>query len=557
MKVFSVYNNWSAYDELADTIELTEELAMRELDEMLRLRKAGARFDYYLMDAFWYDPDTGYRTWRKPNWPSGPDGWIGSCGKNGIKPGLWFSMNTLCKLNPVAAWEHSLNSARTAMCLFEGSFLSDFMDALQFWYDRGIRMYKLDFANFKVGTPEAEARYSVDEIRSRNKTAFRKALRDFRAKNEDAVFLAYNGFNVRSTNKSEPFEKTVDEQWLEVFDSLDCSDPRFSDVPMINHWRSVDLYSDHLTRRYEANGIPLARIDNAGFMMGQGGTCYHRKTAGWKGMLLLMLARGGHMNVFYGNLEYLDAEKGEWFAKAQNLFFPLQEEGQFYSFGGIPGKSEPYGYAAFNDTGLLYTLVNPSQKVEKVPLASVTPAQPSFSGGRVLFHDRGFYPKLFDRTVLRGPEQMCVIGYGMFDDRAFDMGIQEDVVIPNMIEPMDLVFQSVGLNTVSTRVIPPEKGDVRILVQQFRKGIAVRSFGGPFAVRKPVRDLLRLSIRQQDRELPVAGAFEGTAWSGLSWVAAEIKQEAMKKNIPLQIVFSSVEAEAVQIKGLLCRVEYP
>src|SRR5215470_1325247 len=49
-----VYNDWSAYDELSDEVPLNEALAMQELAEMLRLRKAGVRFDYYMMDAFWY-----------------------------------------------------------------------------------------------------------------------------------------------------------------------------------------------------------------------------------------------------------------------------------------------------------------------------------------------------------------------------------------------------------------------------------------------------------------------------------------------------------------------
>jgi hypothetical protein len=48
----SVYNNWSSCDELSDNIPLTQELAMRELDNVIRLRKLGARFDYYMMDAF-------------------------------------------------------------------------------------------------------------------------------------------------------------------------------------------------------------------------------------------------------------------------------------------------------------------------------------------------------------------------------------------------------------------------------------------------------------------------------------------------------------------------
>jgi len=99
-----VYSNWSSYDELSDRIPLTEELAMRELSEIVRLRKLGVHFDYYMMDAFWFDPDGAYRIWRKPNWPTGPDRWITECRRNGILPGLWFSTNTLVKINAAAPW---------------------------------------------------------------------------------------------------------------------------------------------------------------------------------------------------------------------------------------------------------------------------------------------------------------------------------------------------------------------------------------------------------------------------------------------------------------------
>jgi hypothetical protein len=55
----AVYNDWSAYDELSDTVPLTEELALRELDNVVRLKKDGVRIDYYVMDAFWFDIDGG------------------------------------------------------------------------------------------------------------------------------------------------------------------------------------------------------------------------------------------------------------------------------------------------------------------------------------------------------------------------------------------------------------------------------------------------------------------------------------------------------------------
>src|SRR5215469_10322117 len=72
----AVYNDWSAYDELSDNIPLTEDLAMRLLDNVIRLRKDGVRIDYYVMDAFWFDVDGGYRKWNKKNWPAGPDRWL-------------------------------------------------------------------------------------------------------------------------------------------------------------------------------------------------------------------------------------------------------------------------------------------------------------------------------------------------------------------------------------------------------------------------------------------------------------------------------------------------
>lgn len=75
----AVYNNWSSYDELSDNIPLTEELAMRELKEVIRLKSKGVRIDYYVMDAFWFDKDGGYRVWNKKNWPNGPDRWLEAC----------------------------------------------------------------------------------------------------------------------------------------------------------------------------------------------------------------------------------------------------------------------------------------------------------------------------------------------------------------------------------------------------------------------------------------------------------------------------------------------
>lgn len=231
-----VYNDWSSYDELSDNVPLTEQLAMKELDELLRLRRSGVRFDYYVMDAFWFAKDGGYRTWRKSTWPEGPDRWLQRCRENGIKPGLWFGTNLLVQLDAAPEWEDSLNKKRYAMCFFKGGFLPHFMQTLQMWHDRGFRLFKFDFVDFTAAPPDVEASMTKEEIRTRNEEAFRDALKKFREKNPGVVLVAFNGFggDLEMTTGPFPFRSPTDLRWLTVFDSMYSGDPRPSDVPMIS-----------------------------------------------------------------------------------------------------------------------------------------------------------------------------------------------------------------------------------------------------------------------------------------------------------------------------------
>jgi len=211
-----VYNNWSSYDELSDHVLLTEQLAMKELDEIIRLRRFGVRFDYYMMDAFWFAPDGGYKTWRKSSWPNGPDQWLKRCKDNGVLPGLWFGTNALVKIDAAPEWESSLNRQKQAMSFYEGGFFPSFVDTLEYWYDHGIRMFKFDFADFTAATPEAEKTQSREQIYYRNVKAFREALKNFRQKNPDVILVAFNGFggDVESTATPFPFPHPIDLRWL-------------------------------------------------------------------------------------------------------------------------------------------------------------------------------------------------------------------------------------------------------------------------------------------------------------------------------------------------------
>ena len=406
----TVYNNWSAYDELSDNIPQTEELAMRELSELVRLKKCNVKVDYYVMDAFWFDRTGGYRSWHKQHWPNGPDAWLKACKDHDILPGMWFSTNLIATrsgrfLDVIPEWEDSLATDPNIMCLFAGGYLKHLAGSLQLWAERGVKVFKFDFAYFNAATAEAEKIYLSTEIEEKNKLAFMDMLRQFRANNPDVLLIGYNGFGGNLEDTVTPFRKTIDHRWLEVFDTLYCGDPRFSDVPAMNIWRSQDIYSDHMVRQFEFNGLPLQRIDNCAFMIGNTGTCYKRALNGWKGELILSLARGGWLNVYHGNLELLSNDDAQWFAKAQSLFNALQRYALVSTFGAIPGTAKPYGFKAEGINGTVCTFVNPSQSVEQLELpVSIT------DHGALIYCDGGYRPVLNGKTLTLGPEQLAVVG---------------------------------------------------------------------------------------------------------------------------------------------------
>src|SRR5215472_10423489 len=545
-----VYNDWSSYDELSDNIPLTEELAMRELNEIVRLKKAGVRFDYFMMDAFWFDPDGGYRTWRKPNWPDGPDRWIAACQKNDLLPGLWFSTNTLVKINAAPRWKDSLNAKGGSMSFAEGGFLSDFTDILQFWHDRGIRMFKFDFVDFDAATPSAEKTLSKEVIRRRNQEAFREALRAFRAKNPDVMLVAFNGFggDMESTAGPFPFRNPIDLRWLEVFDSIYSGDPRPSDVPETNFWRSMDIYSDHMVRRYEQSGLPLERIDSTAMMIGNTGTIYYRKTNAWKGMLWLMFARGGWVNTVHGNLELLDEKQVTWFARVQRLYVQLLAEGRTKTFGGIPGNVEPYGFGSLDGRGAIYTVVNPSQAVKEIELPLLARTQAPLGNGRLLFRDAGFVPVLNANRITLGPGQLAAIGFGRYASGDFDFGVQKDVIIPRKIEPIATHFVQQEGNTIQTVVQPPAKGDLRIVFQQFDSaGHIFRSWPGGPPNGKSVGKILVIQAEQSGKALPIEIQYDRQIWSGLSWGAGEIRHGNLAPGVAIKIRCSTAEKGAVKL----------
>ncbi|MGP8187377.1 MAG: hypothetical protein ACLQKY_15050 [Terracidiphilus sp.] len=474
-------------------------------------------------------------------------------------PGLWFSTNTLVKIQAAPAWKNSLNADGSAMSFSEGGFLPDFMNVLQFWYDRGIRMFKFDFVDLTAATPAGAAALSKAEIKERNAAAFREALRAFRRRNPAAVLLAFNGFGgtLDNTYSPLPFGDPTDLRWLEVFQMEYTGDPRPSDVPEANFWRSMDIYSDHMVRRFEQLGFPLERIDSTGFMVGKTGTIYYRGMHAWKGAYLLMMARGGWVNTVHGNLELIGGQDARWMARAQALFFELQGLGRIHTFDGIPGDVEPYGFGGVTARGSAYVVVNPGQTVANIKLPKLAPDQPSLGPGRVQFRDAGFQPVLRGAQIALGPGQMAMVGFGAYASPGYDFGIQRDVVIPRSIAPFPVVFQNAGTGSVEASIVPPARGALRIVMQQTTPaGQLRRTWAGGPPSGENMAKVFAFSATQNGHTIPIRIDYDKVIWSGLSWAVGEIDVNDLAPGIPLLLRFHSSEKDPIRLKGAAYLVEY-
>ncbi|MDP4129335.1 MAG: hypothetical protein Q8939_04170 [Bacteroidota bacterium] len=551
-----VYNNWSAHDELSDNVAQTELLSLRELDEILRLKKSGVQIDYYVMDAFWFDKRGGYREWNKQHWPNGPDKWLSSCKLNNILPGMWFSTNLIAThsgrfLEVIDAWKDSLATDPNILCLFEGGYLNHLEGSLQLWYDRGVRLFKFDFANFEAVTPASENKYSPEQVQEKNKQAFMGMLQRFRAKNDDVLITGYNGFGGDMENTFAPFKKDINLKWLEVFETLCCGDPRFSDVPMMNIWRSADNYSDHMVRQFEFNGLPLRRIDNCAFMIGKTGTCYYRGIQAWKGMLILELARGGWMNVYHGNLELLNDADAKWFAKTQRLYHELQIQDKFSSFGEIPGSGKPYGFRASGLQGVVCTIVNPSQAMATVSLPVIAKTS------AVLYADGGYRPVLRGSQLSLGPEQLVVVGFDQYATDKYNLGRDESISIPVAISKINGDFKQTGKNKIEATIAKLPVRNIRIIFQQFdSKGLPYRTWGGAPPDGKKMDMVFKIHASQNGKPLPLHIEYDKMIWSGLSWAAGEISADDLDFGRPLIIECLSNETQNLDLKADVYAVGY-
>lgn len=547
---------------------LSEALALRDINQLARLKESGLRVDYDLLDAYAVALDGLHPFGRSATWPDGADSWIARCHATGIRPGLRFS-------------NIALRPDARAPVVFEAEILHDFIPALQSWYDRGIRLFAFEDLDLTTATPETPAGLTQNNIVAHNREVLRVALTAFRARNRGAVLFVIQSpaadpdafANLPSGGKSSvsnPNSRNEPSR-LGAFQLLSTGTPRASTTPQSSLQRAIDIETDSQVRRDEKMGIPLPHIFSTGLIAApadpsnSSASSPHRdplrapSLRGWKGAFLLSMARGGWIDTLSGNLDSIATADARWMARVERLFFAVQAKGQMRSFGGAPLDGQPYGFAGRTSRGAVYVVVNPSQSVAKLALAALGIDQPLWSG-RVLFRDAGFSPRLTGNAITLGPGQMAVVGFGAYAAPKFNFGVQQDVVIPKSIEPVDADFHLAASGELEASFDPPIEGVLRVTVRE-RAPDEGSSLDSADAYPAGQNHRFTFEITQADRPIPlrpesVGSDGESSFNARLSWAVAEIDVNDLTPGIPLRVRILCDEKSAATLEASAYQVIY-
>jgi hypothetical protein len=550
-KFRALYCDWAAHDEMGTLVkpQLTEALTFKLLDALESMKKEnGIEFDDYTLDAFWFDPQGGYLTFKQPNWPRGFDPALQRIRKLGMKPGLWFDLGggTL-DLKHTPNWKGPEHP-----CLSDSEFAHLLGNALDYHLRRhGLTLAEFDFANLQcTETPEAPPL----AVMKRNADALLKVIRNAREKNPALVIRAYNLFSLAPMMESTNFygeAYAVSPWWLYWFDSVYSGDPRPADIPSVTSLRdSVNWYQDHVFRGFARSGMPLYDIDDSGTLVGNTSTIYYLGAEGFTDSWILNIMRGDLAPTFFGDLTLLTPNDRR-FLRATLRF--ARDESDSLSrtepILGVPGRGEVYGYLARGAEVSFLTVVNPGL-FDQSFIVPAPRAEPETFEKLIFSNDpeakAGAMPAASTVAATLLPGEI----------RVYAIGRRESVLALSLppaptrrfrrVEAMGDPFR--GQSEAHVPITPERSGEtLAVIVGYFKDGLPDRSSKQPQEVVK-----LQGEANGKPVEFETIPR-EGTdIWSGCSWAVFKhrIQPDEAGAKLHLRLVGSPPAGTTIQVTAL-------
>lgn len=365
-----VYCDWGLHDDMTegDPI-LTAEMTLKNIQDIAEFsKKSGVKFDYYLMDAFWFEKGKPYSHFRKETFPEGYAPIVAALKDADMKYGLWFDMNCIhAHLEGMEKYDTMLQNGSLCLSCDEIAELMYQGIAKQI-KECGVKMLKLDFAYFECFNPNHNHSTQLIESKEKSVKNFLEMMRKLKEIEPELIVICYNGWTTSLDWIGSIRERSgyaISPYWSQYVDYLYCGDPRPSELASDKLENSVVWYTDAMIRAFRESAMPFDAIDDHGTMLGSTATLYRLRTKMFRQGVLLDVMRGGRKIHLYGDVSELNAADCEYFGKVESVYDRMMTKGYETEFvGGDARKGEIYGYCADNGVEGYVMLVNPSSRAK-------------------------------------------------------------------------------------------------------------------------------------------------------------------------------------------------
>ena len=370
-----IYCDWGLHDDMTegDAI-LTAQLTLDNIERITKLsEKSGVKFDYYLMDAFWFEQNTPYDRFKKSTFPDGSSPIAEAIERAGMKYGLWFDINFIkAEMQGMEKYDTLLHNGSLCFACDEIAELMTKGIETQI-RECGLKMLKLDFAYFECKNPAHGHSVELTESKEKAVKNFLRMMKKLKAIEPELKVLCYNGWttsldwigSVRARNGY-----AISPYWSQYIDYLYCGDPRPSEIACGDLEKSLVWYTDAMIRNFADSAMPLDCIDDHGTMLGCTGTIYRLGKKLFRQGVLMDVMRGGKKLHLYGDTSGLDDDDCKFFGYVNDVYDKAMEKGyDTYLIGGDARKGQIYGYSATNGAEGYVVLVNPTPVKTLYPLA--------------------------------------------------------------------------------------------------------------------------------------------------------------------------------------------
>ncbi|MHB1452692.1 MAG: alpha-amylase family protein [Saccharofermentanales bacterium] len=371
-----IYCDWGLHDELSDNKKLDSSMVDDALEKLDEIRQDGFDFDYYLMDAFWYESGFPYTKFRAEGFPEGIGHQLDKMSRHSLKFGLWFDVNFNNVCIPING-ENLLQSSenRNKLCFTQPEVNGMLENALiTHIKENRIQMVKFDFAYFECNKKEHLNHSSVKtESKEPAITAFLRIIQKMRKLNPDIKILAYNGFTESLEWIGSVYERpdgyAVSPWWCLYIDYIYCGDPRPSDIAADSLDKSILYYTDSMIYQFDQALFPKEFIDDHGTMVADTGTIYGLNKSGMENSLIMNILRGTNKIHFYGDIHQLDKSDVEYLRWCESILYDISEKEMHTDFIlGNPTTGNTYGYSCTNGMEGYIAVINPKNTTDATVL---------------------------------------------------------------------------------------------------------------------------------------------------------------------------------------------